>query len=141
MAEEQKKEGMRAPMSKTCVCEGECGCGCGCSWPRGHRAFRIILALVLLAIAFWVGVKMGELRAYLGYEYANWGGYGMMGNGYGYGPMHYGSGGWSGNPYDGGYGYGTNAPSTQGGQAQNVTQNGGTSSAPMIPATGTTARP
>ncbi len=137
MAEEQKKEAARSGARNVCVCEGECACGCGCGWPRGHRAFRVILALIILALVFWAGVKMGELRAYIEYQYANWGGYGMMGNGYGYGygPMRYGSGEW------GGYGYGANGQPTQAPQQQNAVQGSGTSSAPMIPATGTAPRP
>ena len=52
-SQEGMKEGVCGPM---------CMCGCGCGWPRGHRMFRVILGLIILALVFWVGVKVGEFK-------------------------------------------------------------------------------
>ena len=68
--------------------------GCGCGWCRGgrHHVMKIVIVLIVLAVTFWAGVKIGELKAYLG------------GAGYGrrYGMMRlYGSdGGFSGGYWD-----------------------------------------
>ena len=40
-----------------------CDCGCGCGWPSGHRLFRVVLGLIVLFVAFWFGVKVGELHS------------------------------------------------------------------------------
>jgi len=42
---------------------GMCECGCGCGWPHGHRMFRVILGLIILAIVFAIGVKVGEVKS------------------------------------------------------------------------------
>lgn len=52
-----------------------CTCGCGCGWASGHRIFRVVLAIVILAVVFWAGVKVGEITTMLR-EYAGYGGYG-----------------------------------------------------------------
>ncbi len=70
----------------------------------GHFIFRIVLAIIIVVIAFSVGIKLGEIKAELYYA------------GYGYSPMHSMMGGY-GNGY-GGYGaypmmqyyYGTSTP-------------------------------
>ncbi len=91
MADEQKKEG--TPSGKmACMCPSGCACSCGCGWARGHLLFRIIIGLILLALAFWAGVKVGEFKMIVAQDM--WG----YGGGYGHSMMFYGSG------YDGGYG-------------------------------------
>ncbi len=113
------KEAMKGGVCRvcgTCACGEGCACSCGCSWPRGHRAFRVVLGIIILLVVFFVGVKAGEIREALG-----WGDYGYGAHGYmmrGWGPVMY-----------GGYYY-------DGAQAQ-PQQNGGAQAAPMIPATGT----
>ncbi len=55
---------------------GSCsGGGCGCGWPHGHRIFRAVLIVIVVLVAFWMGVRAGELRAIFGGE----GGYGDYG--------------------------------------------------------------
>jgi hypothetical protein len=39
--------------------------GCGCGWAHGHRAFRIILGIVIALVIFWIGVKVGEVKVAL----------------------------------------------------------------------------
>ncbi len=59
--------------------------GCNCGMCQMHRNFflRWILGLIILAMVFWVGVKIGEFKA--GYfEYQN---YPMMMNSYSPGMM------------------------------------------------------
>ncbi len=106
---------------KTCACPEGCACSCGCSWPHGHRWFRVIIGLIILALAFWVGVKIGELKTLVmrdGWGYGNYYGHTMMGYPGGYGGYGYG--------YDGS-GYGGNAVPAP-------AQGAGTSS-PATPAT------
>lgn len=59
------------PMGKTCAC----GYGCGCGWAHGHHIFRVVLAIVIVLVVFWIGMKVGEVRTMLG-EYGYGGGYG-----------------------------------------------------------------
>ncbi len=61
-----------------------CPYGCGCGWSHGHRAFRIIIGIIILLVVFWVGVKVGEFRTIV----REYNGYGSRG-GYsaGYRPM------------------------------------------------------
>ncbi len=95
------------------------GCRCflcqggHCAWCGGyhgrHPLVKLIFILVVLAVVFWLGVQIGEVKSlYAGY---GWGGYGpggyrMMGS-YGPGNAYYGYGpgmmGW----------YWPNATSTQ----------------------------
>lgn len=57
------QEGAKGVVSgKTCVCGTPCACGCGCGWAHGHRAFRVILGIVILLVVFWIGVKVGEVK-------------------------------------------------------------------------------
>ncbi len=88
--------------NKTCGC-GSCGCmGMG-HWGGGHMLVRVVIGLLMLLAAFWVGVKVGELQSelygyfgncyggycraypmmmcdgYGGGAYGSWNGYGMMG--------------------------------------------------------------
>ena len=63
--------------SDGCNCGGMRGCGYG--WCRGgrHHLMKIAIGLIVLAVTFWAGVKIGELKAYL--SGAGYGGrYGMM---------------------------------------------------------------
>lgn len=73
--EEQKGKG------ETCSC-GCCssgkgmasGCSCGCGWRGGWNGggrmlFRVLLGLIILALVFWMGVKVGELRSELYYGF------------------------------------------------------------------------
>jgi hypothetical protein len=59
--EEMKNNNAQESM-KGEACGKTCTCGCGCGWARGHRAFRIILALVIALVVFWIGVKVGEVK-------------------------------------------------------------------------------
>lgn len=70
MPEERKKEGKN-------VCDCGC-CGshtgmmgmCSCGAHGGTRMlFRLLLGLIILALVFWMGVKLGELRSELYYGY------------------------------------------------------------------------
>lgn len=57
------QEGAKGVVSgKTCACSTPCVCGCGCGWAHGHRAFRVILGIVILLVIFWIGVKVGEVK-------------------------------------------------------------------------------
>ena len=75
----ENKNGMRG-----CGCESEgCNCGggtkgCMCGWCRGgrHHVMKIAIVLIVLAVTFWAGVKIGELKAYL--HGAGYGRQGMM---------------------------------------------------------------
>ncbi len=59
----------------TCPAGRMCTCGCGCGWAHGHRIFRVVLAVAIVLVVFWIGVKVGEVRTMLdGYGYG--GGYG-----------------------------------------------------------------
>ena len=40
---------------------------CICGWHVGHRAFRIVLGFIIILLAFWFGVKVGELRGAYGF--------------------------------------------------------------------------
>ena len=55
-------------MSGTCsMCGGGmngCACGHRCHW--GWGILRVVVALFVLAIIFWMGVMIGELRALTG---------------------------------------------------------------------------
>ncbi len=106
---------------KTCSCSEGCTCSCGCGWQRGHRMFRVIIGLIILALVFWVGVKIGELKTLVmrsGWGYGGYYGHTMM--------MGY-PGGYGGYGYDG-YGYGGNAA-----PAQAPAQGVGTSSPATAP--------
>jgi len=74
-----------------------CGMGAHCACCHGHGRYMVlrwILGLIILAVVFWVGVKIGEFKGSFEYgygmQYRNTmhykGGYGMMG-GYGSGRM------------------------------------------------------
>ena len=85
---------------------GGCGCSsghggmCGCApWgaPRRH-ILKVLIILAIIAITFWLGVKIGEFKARVEQEFY---GYRMMGRGSGPGGYLYGSGmmrgwGWDG---------------------------------------------
>jgi hypothetical protein len=55
------QEGMKGGKCEMCGRAPMCGCGCGCGWAHGHRAFRIILRIIIALVIFWVGVKVGEV--------------------------------------------------------------------------------
>jgi hypothetical protein len=62
-----------------CACAGANGCGCGCGhgcWYGRHRFFilRIVLAVIVVVAAFWIGMRLGELKA--AYNSASFGGRG-----------------------------------------------------------------
>jgi len=66
-----------------CGCGGGCGCGDMGSWRGGmhHHMLKRIICLIVLAITFWAGIKIGELKGRVEY---GWSGYSrMMGHGYG----------------------------------------------------------
>jgi len=70
MADEQKQGSQNSgDMAKGRMCN----CGCGCGWVHGHRIFRIVLALIVLALVFAFGVKIGEFHS------ARFGGRGFYG--------------------------------------------------------------
>ncbi len=93
MAEEQKKENMSSGKT-TCACSADCVCSCGCGWAKGHLLFRVIIGLIILALVFWAGVKVGEFKTIVARDM--WG----YGGGYGHSMMFYRGG------YDSGYGGG-----------------------------------
>ena len=76
-----------------------CDCGCpGCwggsmgGWHGHHGLLRILIGIMIVLGAFFVGIKFGEIRAILGgYGGGERHSYYMMG---GYGPMN----GWYGMP-------------------------------------------
>jgi hypothetical protein len=75
-----------ASAGKPCMC----GCGASLGYPgfRRHRVIRIVIALVIAIIIFWVGVKVGEFKTVFESHFR--GGYGshqMMRGGY-YGGGH-----------------------------------------------------
>ncbi len=43
----------------------EKGCSCFCHHKHTHSAFRFIMTLLVIMIAFWCGLKLGELRGYI----------------------------------------------------------------------------
>ncbi len=53
------------------------GCMCMMCHHGKHRLIRLVLGILILAVAFGIGVKIGELKTRLGFY-----GYGMMGNEY-----------------------------------------------------------
>lgn len=120
MADEQKKEGMPAGRM-ACTCPAGCACSCGCGWARGHLLFRIIIGLIVLALAFWAGVKVGEFKTILARD--AWG----YGGGYGQPMMFYRGG------YGGGYG-------TYGGTTTIVPVGGAAGSATSGPVTAPAAQ-
>ena len=61
--EEMKNNGQDG--TKGGMCGKACACGCGCGWAHGHRAFRVVLAIVIALIVFWIGVKVGEVGSAL----------------------------------------------------------------------------
>ena len=71
-------------------CESCCGSGHGMyGWGRKHFALRIVLMLVIIAVVFCMGVKIGELKAEIEGGYGGFGHMRMMkfgspldGNGY-----------------------------------------------------------
>ncbi len=70
------------------TCEGCKNCGMGCTCGRmhgyhGHPVLRILLALAIVAFVFTAGVKLGELKAELGFgfEHGGYRGDMMMGRG------------------------------------------------------------
>ncbi|HUZ92695.1 MAG TPA: hypothetical protein VNG29_01720 [Candidatus Paceibacterota bacterium] len=84
-------------MCHRCRMGNWCGHGYGChggSW--GFRLFRILIALFIAGVVFWVGVRVGEFCSRFG-GFDGRGGYGysmMMRGGYGgYDNYGYGSGG------------------------------------------------
>ncbi len=94
MMEEQKNtaESMKG---KTCSIDGVCGmnmnmnmgsgcgCGMGCGRLRGHGFFRIVLLLIIVVGAFWLGEKVGEFKTVLRYGgFGDHYGYYMMDHGY-----------------------------------------------------------
>ena len=79
------QEGMKGGRCETCGRMGMYGCGYG--WARGHRAFRIILGIVIALIVFWIGVKVGEVGVALR-MHSNYGSRGGYSNTYNVGgPM------------------------------------------------------
>ena len=80
--EEQKKNsqegGDKMCNGKMCTGGNTCMCGCGCGWVKGHRVFRIVLAVVILMVVFWIGVKVGEIKAIIGESYGYRHAYPMM---------------------------------------------------------------
>jgi hypothetical protein len=58
--EEIKNNGQES--MKNGMCGKTCTCGCGCGWAHGHRAFRVVLAIVIALVVFWIGVKVGEVK-------------------------------------------------------------------------------
>lgn len=89
---------MACPYARSACPAGKmCACGCGCGWASGHRIFRVVLAILIALVIFWIGVKVGEFSTMFG-DYGRMGGYGwhqsypMMGdygNGGGYGAGGY----------------------------------------------------
>lgn len=73
MMEEGKGQGL--------CCGGGMCCGCGWHGGAGHgiafMVLRCLLALVILFVVFWFGVKLGELKGAYGYGYGA-GYHGMM---------------------------------------------------------------
>lgn len=59
--EETKKDNQEVTKNAA-VCGKGCSCGCCSDWMHGHRAFRIVFAVVILLIVFWIGVKVGEVK-------------------------------------------------------------------------------
>ena len=66
---------------KTCLCACGCNCaartGAGCGNGYGcncghHIILRIVLGLFILAVVFWMGVKLGELKSSL-YNHMSYG--------------------------------------------------------------------
>ena len=57
--DDTKHEGM--------VCNGcgSHGCGNYGGGHHGHFALRLLLGIVIIAIVFWMGVKVGELKGWL----------------------------------------------------------------------------
>lgn len=93
---DEMKNGKGVSDGKTCPC----GCGsCGCTgmgmrrYGGGYGLLRIVIGLLVLALAFWIGVKAGEFRSE--FMSGRFGGYGreypmMMRSGYGGGMGGYG---------------------------------------------------
>ncbi len=75
---------------------------------RSNRGWHLVAKILILAIVFWLGMQLGELRAY------TFGGFGpgMMG-GWGYGGMMDGGGYYGNGYYGGGYGQGQGTGNTQ----------------------------
>lgn len=50
-------------------------CDCGCCGMMGHGGtrmlFRLLLVLIILAMVFWFGLKLGELRSEIYYGYGS----------------------------------------------------------------------
>ena len=59
--EEHNNGDMKMKGRCMCGCDGS-GMGCGCGWHHGHSLFRVLLGLIILAMVFWFGVKIGEIR-------------------------------------------------------------------------------
>lgn len=84
---------------KVCDC-ASCKCACGNGYWHWHMILRIVIAVIVVIAAFWIGLRLGELRAAY-YGIGNRGGYG------GYRMMR-------GYPANGGYGqYGGTSPMMQ----------------------------
>lgn len=43
----------------------EKGCGCFCHHRHTNSAFRFVMTLLVIMVAFWCGLKLGELRGYI----------------------------------------------------------------------------
>jgi hypothetical protein len=54
-------------------------CTCGNSWAQRHM-HRLLLAIFIVTLAFWVGMKLGEIKGFIMADMMNSGGYrgGMM---------------------------------------------------------------
>ncbi len=61
--EEQKKDGKGVCTCGCCGSHMGMGMGCACGAHGGTRMlFRLLLAIIILILVFWFGVKLGELR-------------------------------------------------------------------------------
>lgn len=83
--EEQKDKKVCDCHGCKCAAGGANGCGCGCGHWHGRHGFfilRIVIAIIVVVAAFWIGMRLGELRAaYYGAGYGR--GHQMMGGYYG----------------------------------------------------------
>lgn len=93
--DEQRKNGQSMDeKGYLCTCCSHFGCAHGtCGAWHGHwfggAIIRIVLALLITAFVFWLGVKVGEVKSelYGGYGDNGYGGYMMYRTPYGYGGM------------------------------------------------------
>ncbi|MCL5006768.1 MAG: hypothetical protein M1153_01285 [Patescibacteria group bacterium] len=96
---EEAKGGNHSQGCRCEICSNRCAVCGGYHWTGGSWVWRALVAVIILTITFWCGIKIGEVKGYVeagygGYETPYGGmfwGYGTGNGCYRYGPgmMYY----------------------------------------------------